>query len=180
VERFIERCYFDRFGSVISDHYPTLLSLQDAQGEILAALGVRNAGDERLFLECYFDEPIERVVALITSAAPSRAEILEIGNMASTGRSASARLIAASAKYLEASRCRYAVVTATDELRKMFGSFGFDWDVLGTARADRLPDRGLSWGRYYEQSPEILVGEILQAPARMRSYTSAIKIEVVG
>jgi hypothetical protein len=178
-ERFIEQGYFDRFGSVITDHYPTLLSLQNSRGEVLAALGVRNAAHERLFLERYFDEPIERVIAVATGVVPVRAQILEIGNMASIGRSASARLIAGSAMYLEASRCRYAVVTATDELRKMLGSFGFAWDMLGPARPDRLPDRGRSWGRYYEQNPEILVGEILQAPDRMRSHARTITIEGV-
>jgi hypothetical protein len=45
-----------------------------------------------LFLELYFDEPIECVISHATGARPARAEILEIGNMASIGRTASARL----------------------------------------------------------------------------------------
>jgi hypothetical protein len=179
LEAFIERRYFKRFGSIIADHYPTLLGLQNTRGDVLAALGVRGAGHEQLFLERYFDDPIERVIAQAVGLGPSRVEILEIGNMASIGRSASARLIAASAMYLEASRCRYAVVTATDELRKMLGSFGFAWHKLAVARADRLPDRGRSWGRYYEQNPEILVGEIRQAPGRLRSHARAIRMEMI-
>jgi len=59
----------------------------------------------------------------------------------------------------------------------MLGSFGLAWRALGAARADRLPDHGRSWGTYYEQNPEILVGEIRQSSGRMRSYVRATKIE---
>jgi hypothetical protein len=155
VESFIARSYFDRFGSVVTEHYPMLLSL-----------------------ESYFDAPIERVLAQTIGPTLARAQILEIGNLASIGRSASARLIAASAFYLKSCRCRYAVATATEALRTMLDSFGFAWHRLGTARAERLSDQGRSWGRYYEQNPEILVGEILQLPDRMRSYARAMSIEV--
>ncbi len=179
VESFIERGYFDRFGSVVADHYPTLLSLENRRGDVLAALGIRNAANERLFLERYFDEPIELVLSQAIGTALARPQILEVGNFASIGRGASARLIAAAATYLKSCRCRYAVATATEELRNLLGSFGFAWHRLGTARAERLSDQGRSWGRYYEQNPEILVGEILQAPERMRSYARAISIEVI-
>jgi Thermostable hemolysin len=178
VERFIESRYLDRFGSRIVEHYPTLLCLQSDDGNVRATIGLRNASREPLFLERYFDEPIERMISYATGATPARVDILEIGNMASIGRTASARLIAASASYLSTSRCRYAVVTATKELRRMLGSFGFAWRALGAARADRLADHGRSWGSYYEQNPEILVGEIRQSSERMRSYIRATKIEV--
>jgi hypothetical protein len=179
IERFIEHQYLARFGSLIVEHYPTLLSLQRDDGNVLATIGLRDASREPLFLERYFDEPIERMIAHATGTRPARAEILEIGNMASVGRIASARLIAVSSSYLSTCRCRYAVVTATEELRRMLGSFGLAWRALGTARADRLPDHGLSWGSYYKQNPEILVGEIRQSSERMRSYVRATKIEVL-
>jgi hypothetical protein len=178
VERFIEHRYLDRFGSLIVEHYPVLLSLQSDDGNVRATIGLRNASREPLFLERYFDEPIERMISHATGATPARADILEIGNMASIGRTASARLIAASALYLSTSQCRYAVVTATEELRRMLGSFGFSWRALGVAQADRLPDRGRSWGSYYEKNPQILVGEIRQSSKRVRSHIRATTIEV--
>jgi hypothetical protein len=177
VERFIERQYLARFGSLIVEHYPILLSLQSDEANVLATIGLRDASREPLFLERYFDEPIESMIAHATGVRPARGDILEIGNMASVGRIASARLIAAASSYLSTCRCRYAVVTATEELRRMLGSFGLAWRALGDARADRLPDHGRSWGTYYEQNPEILVGEIRQSSGRMRSYVRATKIE---
>lgn len=179
VERFIEQGYRDRFGSRIADHYPSILSLEHARGAVLAAVGIRNAGDETLFLERYFNEPIERAISRITGDEPLRAQILEIGNLAAVGRSATARLIAAAAAHLEASHCQYAVVTATDELRKLLRSFGFVWHTLADARADRLADRGRSWGRYYERNPKILAGKIKQAPDRMRYHARGSKLEPV-
>jgi Thermostable hemolysin len=177
-ERFIEKRFLDGFGSVIRDHYPTLLSLQNPDGSVAAALGIRDASEEPLFLEQYFDEPIEKAIAQAVGIAPLRSEILEIGNMASAGRSASARLVVASSFYLRSCRYRYAVVTATHRLRQMLDSFGFTWHALGPARAERLSDLGRSWGRYYAQSPQILIGEIKQSSGRMRTFVRP-QIEVV-
>ena len=179
VERFIERGYRVRFGSRIVDHYPSILSLEHTRGEVLAAVGIRNAGDEALYLERYLDEPIERAISRVTGDLPLRAEILEIGNLAAIGRSATARLIAAAAAHLEASQCEYAVVTATDELRNLLRSFGFGWHTLADARADRLADRGRSWGRYYERNPKILAGAIKQSPDRLRYHARVSKTEPV-
>ena len=100
VERFIEDQFLDRFGSVISEHYPTLLSLQNEAGGVLATLGLRSAAGEPLFLEHYFDEPIEHVIGQTLGVLPARTDILEIGSLASVGRGASARLVAAAAVYL--------------------------------------------------------------------------------
>jgi thermostable hemolysin len=174
VERFIERRFLDRFGALIADHYPTLLSLQSDEGEVVAAIGLRSASSEELFLEKYFDEPIERVILEVTNVVVPRSDILEIGNMASIGRAATARLIAASVSYLSNCRYRYAVATATEELRRMLVAFGFASRGLGAARADRLPDHGRSWGSYYEQNPEILMGEIRQVSDRVRPHARAV------
>jgi hypothetical protein len=131
-------------------------------------------------VERYFDEPIELLISHVTGAACCRENILELGNMASMGRTASVRLIAALSFYLGSCRRRYAVVTATKELRHTLGSFGFAWRrALGAARADRLPDLGRSWGSYYEQNPEILFGEIRQRCDRARSHARAMRIEVI-
>lgn len=178
VERFIERRFFDRFGSLIADHYPTLLSLQNSDQDIVAAIGLRSASSEALFLERYFDEPIEQVILAATNVMAPRSDILEIGNMASTGRAASARLIAASASYLSTCRYQYAVVTATEELRRMLAAYGFASRVLGAARAERLPDGGRSWGSYYEQNPEILMGEIRQGSDRAEPHARAIEVSL--
>jgi hypothetical protein len=70
-------------------------------------------------------------------------------------------------------------VTATDELRKLLRSFGFVWHTLADARADRLADRGRSWGRYYERNPKILAGKIKQSPDRMRYHARVSKMESV-
>ena len=178
VERFIEDRFLDRFGSVVSEHYPILLSLQNEAGAVLATLGLRGAAGESLFLEHYFDEPIERVIWQALGVRPARADILEIGSLASVGRGASARLVAATALYLASCPYRYAVVTATEELRRMLDSFDFAWRALGPARADRLPDFGRSWGHYYEQAPMILMGEIRQGSKRVQPLAQRIRIQI--
>lgn len=177
VERFIEDEYRQRFGSVIVSHYPTLMSLQTQDHSILAALGIRQAVADRLFLEQYFDVPIERLLSHTIGKAVRRDDIVEIGNLASSGKVSTARLIVSAALYLSASGSRYAVATATDKLQGMLTSFGFEWFALNLARPDRLPDRGRSWGNYYRCRPQVIMGAVGQTAQRLRKYQ--LKIELL-
>jgi Thermostable hemolysin len=167
VERFIEKAYRDRFASVIGAHYPDLMCLYGRSGELHAALGLRHAVDHRLFLEQYFDRPIESLVSVATDEAVDRGAIIEIGNLASRGPASTVRLIIAAAAYLQTLEVRFAVVTATREMRGMLDAFGFAWRLIGPARSDLLPDGGRAWGRYYQYDPQVVVGEIGPAVARL-------------
>ena len=63
VESFIAQRFLDVHGARISNFMPTLLALLDEEGNPRAALGVRDAGFEPLFLEYYLDRPVESVLA---------------------------------------------------------------------------------------------------------------------
>jgi len=170
VEGFIEQVYAHRFGSVIARHYPTLMNVHDQHGRVVAAVGMRSAADEPLFLERYLDQPVESVLAGAGQAAIGRQAIVEIGNLASTSRGASVFLFVTLAAYLRQQQLTYAVVTGTKALRRSFALFGFDFVELGTASPDALPDRGASWGSYYTRDPKVLGGAIAPACARLEPY----------
>jgi Thermostable hemolysin len=170
VERFIEEHYHRQFGAVIASHYPTLMSLHAPDGRILAALGLRLAADNRLFLEQYLEQPIDHLVSAAIGETVDRSEIIEIGNLASRSRHATVRLIIAAARHLDTHRYLYAAVTATERLRCIFDSFCFSWTLLGPARAECLPDGGHTWGRYYRHDPQVIVGATGPAVARMRQH----------
>jgi hypothetical protein len=163
VEAYIEATYAQVYDGRIRAHYPTLMSVQDAHGEIHAAVGFRLAGDEPLFLERYLDDPIERALTSAMDATVQRSDVAEIGNLASGSAGASLFLFMALARYLDQVGCEYAVATATRQLRRTFGRVGFPTRRLTTADPARLGDEARDWGGYYERDPEVLAGAI--APA---------------
>lgn len=163
VEAFIEDSYASAYGSRITVHYPTLMSVQDESGEIYAVVGFRSAAEEPLFLEQYLDAPVESALTTLLGAAVGRGAVVEIGNLASNGRGATIFLFAALARHLLASGAEFAVATATDALRGIFHRAGLGSLKLATANPDRLGDHGLSWGAYYQANPEVLAGSIRAA-----------------
>ena len=170
VESFIERVYARRFGSTITRHYPTLMNVHDQHGRVVAAVGLRLAAEEPLFLERYLVSSVESALADAGYRLVERQGIVEIGNLASVSRGASVFLFVALAAYLRQQRLAYAVVTGTKALRRAFALFGFDFVELGAANPDALPDRGASWGSYYARDPKVLGGAIAPACARLEPY----------
>lgn len=159
VEAYIEATYAQAFHGRIRAHYPTLMSVQDAQGQIHAAVGFRLANEGSLFLERYLDEPIEAVLGA------ARAGVAEIGNLASASAGASLFLFMALARHLHQLGCDQAVATATRQLRRTFGRVGFPTRTLTTADPARLGAEAKDWGGYYERDPEVLAGAIAPALA---------------
>jgi len=163
VEAYIEATYAEAYSGKIRAHYPTLMSVQDAEGEIHAAVGFRPAREEPLFLERYLDEPIERALSQAMDTAAERADVAEIGNLASRSAGASLFLFMALARHLDEVGCDYAVATATRQLRRTFGRVGFPTRRLTTADPARLGEEACDWGGYYERDPEVLAGAIAAA-----------------
>jgi hypothetical protein len=163
VEAYIEATYAEAFSGRIRAHYPTLMSVQDAHGEIHAAVGFRLAASAPLFLERYLDDPVETAIAKAKGAAIDRAGVAEIGNLASKSAGASLFLFMALARHLHQLGCDHAVATATRQLRRTFSRVGFPTARLTTADPTRLGAEAGDWGGYYARDPEVLAGPI--APA---------------
>jgi len=160
VERFIDETYASAYGSIIKTHYPTIMSAQNRDEDILAAVGFRDAAAEGLFLENYLDCPVEQSLGEALGQPVARSSIAEIGNLASAGNGASALLFVALASHLRDLGYRYAVVTATSVLRRSFRMMGFLPVALAKADQTRLPDGGTQWGSYYDRDPQVVAGAI--------------------
>ncbi|GLK47646.1 hypothetical protein GCM10017620_06190 [Brevundimonas intermedia] len=160
VEQFIEAAYAKAYGGQIQAHFPTLMSVQDEAGVIYAAVGFRHAAEAPLYLEQYLDGPVEAVLGQAVGAVIARAQVVEIGSLASSGRGATVFLFAAMAHHLQTAGLRFAVATATDELRRIFYKAGLGALQLARADPERLADGGGSWGAYYQADPVVLAGSI--------------------
>lgn len=174
VERFIEQHFRAAYGAEISRHYPSLISLHDAEDNILAALGFRYAKDEPLFLEQYLDAPIEEILSAAYKQEVHRDIIAETGNLVSSGQGASIFLFTALNAYLANQGIQINTVTATDFLSRYFRTLGFKETVLAKADQSRLPDNGKSWGSYYQQNPKVVAGHINQLLARLHKHLQVV------
>ncbi|WP_172597702.1 thermostable hemolysin [Sulfuriflexus mobilis] len=177
VERFLEREFRQTYNARITEHYPTLMSVQDDEGTILGALGFRYANEADLFLEQYLDSPIESVLTEACGGSSARSDVVEVGNLASHGSGASIFLFTALTAYLAQQRKRYITVTATDFLHRYFTRIGVEPLLLGHAEQTRLPDGGASWGAYYQTRPRILAGEIIPAYEKLQQHLQMSMVE---
>jgi len=170
VERFIEATFEKAYGAHLPGHYPTLMSVHNAEGDILAAVGFRFAEDGPLFLEQYLPDPIETQLTTASGEPVDRKTITEIGSLASAGGGASLFLFIALVAYLKSHGLTHAAVTATRELRSAFRFLRLSPTDLGRACSDDLPDHGAQWGSYYETEPRVLAGSLAATYARLEKF----------
>jgi hypothetical protein len=154
VEQFIAQRFLEVHGARVSGFMPELIALFNDNDEILAAVGIRGASSDSLFLEYYLDNA-DRPLAL-----PHREQIVEIGNLASTDRNASRELFTLLADLLHARNFEWAVFTGCTSLHRMFKILGIETLYLGRALQSQLPADQQTWGSYYEDSPRVVAGKV--------------------
>jgi len=163
VERFIAQRFLDMHGARITGFMPLLVVLFGEQGNILAAVGIRSAEVDALFLEHYLNTPVEQAISSNAGRAmsiPQRDRIVEIGNLASIDRRASRSLFKALADLLNAENFEWAVFTGCSSLQRMFKILGIETVSLGRALQSRLPVDQQTWGGYYEDGPRVVAGKV--------------------
>jgi hypothetical protein len=160
VESFIAQRFLEVHGARISRFMPQLFALFDDRGRVLAAVGIRDASMQRLFLEYYLDSPVEQVIAERSGVASERARIVEIGNLASRDRRASRGLFRVLSRRLHVEGFEWAVFTGCSALQQMFATLGIETLTLGRALQVRLPRDQQTWGGYYEDNPQVVAGRV--------------------
>ena len=169
-EALVEHVYARKYGAVIGQHYPYLMCVHGTDGDVIATVGFRPAGDEPLFLEAYLDEPVEAALGRASGRAVPRAAIVEIGSLAAQANGASIFLFVTLAALLRHRGFSHAVVTATRPLRRAIEAFSFEMTTLAPADQSRLGDRAAAWGTYYANQPKIIAGTIEQAFSRLAPF----------
>lgn len=174
VEAFIRDIYRKSYQADISVLYPTLMSVRDHNGDIMAAAGFRRASEEPLFLEQYTRRPIEEALESVFKKYIARSEVAEIGNLASRGKGASIFLFAAIASYLLSQGAHYAAVTGTDQLHRRFEMMGLAPHVICNANRHLLNSEQKSWGTYYDTEPRVLTGSLESSMCQLNAKLGAI------
>ncbi|MDY6981393.1 MAG: thermostable hemolysin [Pseudomonadota bacterium] len=160
LEQFIGQVFERHYQARVRRCMPSLLGLCANDGHLLAALGLRPAASDRLFLEHYLPQPVEQVLdqrlASFDLQVP-REKIMEVGNLAAAHTGGGRWLIIALTAYLQGAGYDWVVFTALPALRNSFGKLGLHMLPLGEARREQLPlEQQADWGSYYDGKPQVM------------------------
>lgn len=159
-EAFVAGIYRERHGARLRTFMPQLLAYHDRDGALVAVLGLRMAGEGRLFVEQYLDEPVETALALRGLAPPRRQAIAEVGNFAARSPGAAREMIVHATWMLDAMRIAWVLFTATRQLRNAFDRLHLAPVDLAEARRECLHDDSSDWGDYYATQPRVMCGNV--------------------
>jgi hypothetical protein len=166
VEQFIAQRFADKLDASIQNFMPTLLVVKDRAENIVAACGLRSSAEERLFLEDYLDTSIQQEIAKAakrSAADIDRQEVAEIGNLASANFAASRFLFKALFDYCQRQHFSWVVFTSCQRLLTAFTHLGLSLVKLADARESSLTTEPGTWGRYYQDAPAVMAGQLQSA-----------------
>jgi len=157
VEAFIAAVFKQVYGAEVNQFMPQLVALRDASGILMAAFGLRNAAQEKLFLEQYVDEPIEQLMSRQLQRNIRRAEITCIGNLAVANPRNAGVLIAHVIQHSLSMDLPWGVATAHHSLQNGLIKGGVDLFPMAMANPERLSaEERAKWGSYYKHTPQIV------------------------
>ncbi len=156
LERFIAERFAAAHGARVAGFLPLLLGFWS--GPVCrAALGIRPARADALFLEQYLDQPAEQVIAGICRVPVARATVVEIGNLVAAPGASTLLLYLLLLALLDRAGYRWLMFTATPEVRRGIRALGFGIVPVCAADPRRLADTS-SWGTYYDSDPQVMLG----------------------
>jgi len=166
-ENFIRGRFAQIYGAQVHQHMPRLLAFRNDNNELIAALGLRTAAQQPLFLETYLDMPVQQRIRGRTKSVPSRNRIVEIVNLALSTAGQARLVILAMTAFLCGAGIDWVVFTAVTSLRNTFQRMGLAPDFLAHADASRLGENAATWGSYYQAQPKVFAGNVRQGAAHL-------------
>lgn len=157
IEQFIHDVFAKTYGANVQQFMPTLVSLRDEHGQLVAAFGMRKASEAPLFLERYLDKPVEALFSQRFNRTITRSQITEIGNLAVTNPRNAGVLIAHVIQHSLDIGVEWCVATAHHSLQNGLIKGGRDVFALQVADKNRLSlAEQATWGSYYDHAPQVV------------------------
>lgn len=159
------------------DHYLYAVEGIAEREVMVACAGMTGADTGPLGVERYMPGPVETMIDSALGVVSTRAEIVEVGPLASVAQAAGVDMIRMIAMAVWAMQRKYIVCTTTIELRGLFDRLGYKYAVLSPASESALTSAELArWGDYYTRHPmtcalrvdDLLIAEMNPTRARTR------------
>ena len=170
VESYIHDKFYERYTANGQSYLPDILTLS-CNDHLCAAVGIRVAESEPLYLEQYLRDPIEQEIGMRFKTEINRENIIEIGNLVSTWRGSSQLLFMLLTDLLARVNREWVVFTATREVEHLLGKMNFILIHLADASGDLLGKEKDQWGSYYEESPKVMFGHVPSAISILKQNT---------
>lgn len=176
VTGFIHDTYLRAYGAEVNSFMPQIMRVSNADGEYRAVMGYREAGEGRLFLELYLDEPIEVAISRYLGKQVERSLIVEVGNLAEVSAGEARMAIIAGTAYMWSRGFRWVAFTGVARMRNVFRRFGLDTRELMVADESRLsPDELAKWGTYYQGNPVVCFADIKQGYDNLQELWTSLR-----
>ncbi len=159
-ETFIKDIFQQHHHAQVSSFLPTLLATFDESGSASSVLGFRNAQDQSLYLERYLDQNIETLIQSFSKNKVQRAQVVEIGNLASKNSASCQALFVNITQHLQDTGVHWITCTGTSVLRIVFRRLGIRAVAIHEADQNRLGDEQYSWGNYYDHEPQVMLIDV--------------------
>ena len=166
-EEFITQRFRETFNANLAQFMPVLVRLERPDGSLAAALGLRHAQAERLFVEDYLDLPAERSVSQALTRRVTRNGLIEVGNLAIAEGTSGRQVALALARLISQMPCKYLIFAATAPLRASLRRLGIAMNELSWADPQRLGRDAEQWGDYYRSQPQVVCAEVSPGIARL-------------
>jgi len=160
-EAYIARKYQQTYGAVITTFLPVLLTMNSAE-KTIGAVGLNPGEMGPMYLEQYFDCPVEQKLASLTRQPQSRNKLVEIGNLVVTERGVGSLMFLVLAASLYRADAQWLIFTATPEVEKIVRRFRLEPVCLAAASPTCLTS-AKQWGSYYDCHPKVLAVNLQQA-----------------
>ena len=170
VESYIHSKFNERYAANVQTFLPHILTLS-CNDRFCAAVGVRAAESEPLYLEKYLRYPIEQEIGMRFKTEIKRENIIEIGNLVSTWRGSSQLLFVFLTDLLARVDREWVVFTATREVEHLLSRMNFTLIHLVDASKSMLGDEKEQWGSYYEENPKVMFGHVPSAMSILKQHT---------
>ena len=133
--------------------------------DMQVVIGMQPLGANQAFLEQYLGAPIETILTQLSQVPVTRAQIVEIGNLAAQDMSKAKLMVAFLVFHLSQNNVSWAVCTGTAAVRYVLQQMGLHFQVLEKANPEALGDAQHQWGSYYQQKPYVLAIDVAAALA---------------
>jgi hypothetical protein len=174
VEAFVADRFRHHYQAEVTHFLPYLISTKTNE-TLTAAMGFQPAGSVNpLFLEQYLSTSIEAEISRLTHKTVDRNKIAEVGNLTSVHRGTSQLLFVLTIASLHEAGFEWSVFTATKQVQNLLARLNLVTINVCEANPDKLIDGKQSWGSYYDDKPNVLIGNLTDAIALLQQH------EVIG
>ena len=165
VEAFIQASYQKHFSAHLSSFFPLILSItRISDNTLLGAVGVRYANDEKLFSECYVNEPIEDSIFAnetdLSTGLITRNKIIELGNFVVRKNTDIKTVVPMISKFVKSLDVEWTVYTLTRPIKTHFQRLGIDLCFLSDANLEAVNGAAADWGNYYRFKPAVYYSSV--------------------